>query len=256
MSGTKPKFPNFTMTIPAEGPISIPDSYEFVANEALEIDLTELTFNGWIEYISGVFIDNTENTGNLYFTCSGTKQNFWFPAGYSGYVPLFLPNPPKVVVTSSANANVTFQWYNVPVFPLLLPGPNVVAPLTAVDLQQIAGVALTSENLPVDITWYNGAALDSTNPLPVVENGPTITDYTFALTGASDTLVTAGQAGKYFLLQNPTGNGTVTLNLAGGDASTSGISILAGGSYEAINGIANAITVKGTAAQSVTVFAG
>ena len=236
VNNTSAKFPNFTMTIPAEGPVSVPDSYEFVANEALEIDLSQLTFNGWLEFVSGVFIDNTLNTGFLYFTCSGTKQNFYFPPGYSGYVPLFLPNPPKVVVTSSENANVTFQWYNVPVFPLLLPGPGVSAPPT--NITEVNSVALTGDFLPVQ------------------NEGGTLTEYTFALTGANDTLITAGQALHYFIMQNPIGNADVMINLAGNDATATGLTIIAGGYYESIGGIANDITISGTAAQSVTVFAG
>jgi hypothetical protein len=86
--------------------------------------------------------------------------------------------------------------------------------------------------------------------------GPTVTDYSAVLTGASDTIVTAGQAAHYLAIQNPTGNADVTVNIAGGDATTGGIVLVAGGSLTIDFGVANAVTIAGTAAQSVIVFAG
>lgn len=143
------RFQNFTMTLPEKGPMSVPDFWDFSANEKTEIDLTQLTEMGWMEYISGVYIDNTENSGSLVFECSGTNQRFTFPAYYSGYVPLFLPNPPKVFVTSTEAALVRFQWYNVPVFPLLIPGPNAGIATDNVNITAIAGIPLVDPELPV-----------------------------------------------------------------------------------------------------------
>lgn len=150
------KFDQFTMTLPEEGPKCVPDSIDFTANERVEIDLSQLIDNGWLDYISGVYIDNTANDGYITFECGGSNQRFTFPATYSGYVPLFLPNPPKVHITSTENATVKFQWYNVPVFPLLIPGPNT-ASASDVDIIAVGGdpyalgSAVMAASMPVTI---------------------------------------------------------------------------------------------------------
>ena len=250
MMGANARFSNFTMTLPKGGPISVPDSENFLANVASEIDLSQLIDNGWVDFISGVYIDNTQNTGYLTFVCAGTNQRFYFPAKAAGYVPLFLPNSPKVTVTSTEDATVLFQWYNIPVFPLILPGPTEPGLLTEVDINSIAGIPITGENLPV--------AIDASITLPVsFTNTPyDLTDYHIALSGGNDTLLTAGVADHYVIIQNPLANAAVTVNLAGGDSTAEGIVIQPGGSYENDSGIFNAITISGTATQIVQCFAG
>jgi hypothetical protein len=292
---------NFTMTLPEKGPMSVPDKISFVADIEQEIDLTQLIDNNWLDYISGVYIDNTNNAGGLNFRCNGSNQAFYFPAGYSGYVPLFLPNPPKVFITSLDTADVTFQWYNVPVFPLLIPGPNATTLLTPVNIEEVGGNPVTTSipvsgpltdaelratAVPVDgpltDAELRATAVPVSGPLtdaelratavpvdgpltdaelratavPVELSAPTITNYSGAMTGGSQTILTAGQAENYLLIYNPTGNGTVTVNIAGGDASLSGFPLVAGAQYENTRGIANAVTLIGTNTEIINVFAG
>jgi len=242
------RFQNFTMTLPKGGPISVPDSENFVANVATEIDLSQLVANGWLDYISGVYIDNTQNTGYLTFVCAGTQQRFYFPARAAGYVPLFLPNEPKVTVTSTQTCNVLFQWYNVPVFPLILNGPAIPGAATECDIFSVAGNPISGANVPVDIV--------ASIPLSFTPVKPTLADYHLALSGGSDTLLTAGQGANYFIVQNSLTNAAITLNLAGGNAAAEGIILQPGGTYENINGVTNAVTIRGTATQIVQCFAG
>lgn len=211
------RFQNFTMTLPSGGPVSVPDTWDFTANAETEIDLSELINNGWLDYIGGVYVDNSANTGTLTIKCQGTNQVIPIAAGQCGYVPLFMPSPPKAFVTSSANARVIFQWYNVPVFPIM---------------------------------FGNSAGGSSGG------NGSTISRWSLGFDGTSQEIVPAGFASKYFIIQNPTGNDPIKINLEGGDATVHYFEILAGGSYENINGILNSITVAGTNGQSVDSFAG
>lgn len=229
------RFEVFPMVLPEMGPRSVPDKISFVANQVEELDLTQLIDNGWLDYISGVYVDNFGNSGTITLVCSGTNQRFIIAPDTAGYYPLLLPNSPKVMLTNTASEIVTFQWYNIPVFPIVVKG-NVAAD-SNVNIAEVGGVPII------------GA-------IPVALAGPTITDYSAALTGGDDELIALGEAAHYLLIVNPTGNATITVNLAGGDASVSGFEILAGGNYECVNGVANAVHISGTAADTVTVFAG
>ena len=236
------RFENFSMTLPDKGPISVPDAHDFVANERTEIDLSQLVNNGWLDFISTVFIDNTQNSGHLIFECFGTNQRFPFPARASGYVSLFLPNPPKVFVTSSQSGNVTFQWSNTPVYPLVLTDPTGGDTTSDVNIAQVGGVAL-------------GGAF-----IPVSRIGSTFTDRSIAnLSGISQALMAANAARTILVIQNIAAN-PIGVNLLGGVAAigTAGtLTIPAGGSITLDNAPpVGAITIIGTATDDVTAYEG
>lgn len=236
------RFANFTMTLPDGGPVSVPDKHDFIANERTEVDLSQLISNGWMDFVAGVFIDNTQNTGYLIFECFGTNQRFPFPARASGYIPLFLPNPPKVFVTSSETGSVTFQWHNTPVFPLVLTDPTGGVTTTNANIAQIGGVAVPGSYLPVE------------------RIGNTYTDRSNAnLSGVSQSLM-AANAMRSFLFIQPLGANPIGVNLTGGTAAigTAGtMTIPAGGSLTLDNSPpVGAITIIGTANDDVTAYEG
>jgi len=234
------RFQNFTMTLPEKGPMSVPDFWDFAANETTEIDLTQLIENGWLDFISGVYIDNTANPGNLLVECNGTNQRFPFPAYAAGYIPLFLPNPPKIKVTSDAAGSVRFQWYNVPVFPIVLPGPNT--PDESIDIIAVGGNPVT-DSLPVS------------QPI-----GGAYTDHSIAnLSGASETLMAANPNRKVLIVQNVASN-PMAINLFGNAAAinTAGSITLPAGASIVLDNYpsTSAITIIGTANDDVTAMEG
>ncbi len=94
-------------------------------------------------------------------------------------------------------------------------------------------------------------------PFSVTPATPTFVGGAFALNGASQTLFAAGAALNYIQIQNPVGNATVSINLAGAAATTSnGIVLQAGSSLALERGSVTAITIIGTNAQSVIAFSG
>jgi hypothetical protein len=197
-------------------PVIVPQSADFRSTNEMEVDLSPLIDKGNIDFISGAFVDNSASGQPLTIQVAGSQQKVIWPAGFQGYLPLLAPNAPKFAVSC----------------PVV---PGVIIPIIFY-------------NVPL-LPWLT----DTTNSGSV---SGSLTDYSASLTGGDDVLVTAGQASNYFLLQNPAGNGPVTLNLAGGDATSSGIVIAAGGSYESAGGISNAINVSGTASDNVVCFAG
>lgn len=90
--------------------------------------------------------------------------------------------------------------------------------------------------------------------------GATVTDRSITnLSGASQTILTAGQGSGLIYMQAPSTNvGTIWVNLAGGTAVVgSGVPILANGYITIQPGIANAITgIAATANDDLIIYAG
>ena len=168
----------FPMVLPEKGPLAVPDKISFLAGEAQEIDLSQLIANGWLDYVSGVYVDNLNNNGELVLICNGTNQQFTVPGNSSGYFPLLLPNPPKVILTHEDTADVTFQWYNVPVFPMLIQRA-AGGGTTAVNITAIDGTPITGPNLPINFAQFGG--VDVGPALPVTMTAPTMTDFGITL---------------------------------------------------------------------------
>jgi len=157
-----------------------------------------------------------------------------------GYLPLLLTDPAKLTVTASAVGTPIFaHFYNVPMLPFLYPttlsngGGGGSGDITA-----IAGNAIVGANLPVTV------------------QSPTITEYALTLTGGDDAAIIAGQASQYLIIQNPIGNGDITINISGNDASVSGIVLIGGGSIELSDGIQGSINIAGTNGENVVIFGG
>lgn len=218
------KIPVFNMTLPAEGPVTIPVARDMSAATESEIDLTQNVNDKWVSFLSGVYIDNSENTEEITLVVQGSKQSVNFPALKQGWVPLFVPNPPVFTLSQSAvGGTVRLQFVNFPVWPYIIDD--------------------------------SGAGEVPGTPVYSRSSGPTVTDHTIAaLSGASEEIFAAGSARSYFIIYNPTGNGVVTLNLAGGDAAA-GVPIAAGGSFD-MQGVANAVTIKGTLGDTVYAYGG
>lgn len=114
----------------------------------------------------------------------------------------------------------------------------------------------------VDAT--NTAIGTAGNPLVVSPTagggGVTVADYSITnMTGASQSVVAAGNGDGLIYLQAPSGNvGTIWINLAGGTAVVgSGVPIAPGGYTSIQPGIANAITgIAASANDDLTVYAG
>lgn len=229
----------FNMVLPAN-PQVVPQYLDFTALSEIDVDLSQLVDNGTIDFISGVYVNNEFNSIRLYIQVYGSNQHITIPPYSQAYLPLLCPNAPKFRVYSDSVPGLIIEtmFHNIPLLPIVYQTtPN-------------------SEVFVANPTWLTDAELRAT-PVPITRTAPTITDRSIAsLTGASQTLVTAGQASNYLIIQNPVGNAAIKINLAGGNAALSGMSILGGGSYELQNGCANAVTISGTATQAVTAFAG
>lgn len=105
-------------------------------------------------------------------------------------------------------------------------------------------------------------AMGATTPMAadtrlLIQGDVSWTKTTVTLTGSSQTLSAASRTRKGIIVLNRAGNGDVTIDLSGGDA-TQGLPVSAG-AYLMITGQMgpyNAITIKGTNTQIVDVWIG
>jgi hypothetical protein len=239
-------FSTNNMTLPQEGPRVVPFNIDMAVNTSWDVDLTELVNGGFISFISGAWIDNSANNHDITIQANGTYQEIIWPAGKQGWSPIHSVNPPKFTVSQSSPGDlVKIQFVNFPVFPYVIGDNGGDGGGGDVNIAEVGGNAVT-DAVPVSIA----------NPVPIISTAPTIVDYSLTLAGGDEVAVAAGDANNYLLIQNPVGNSNVTVNIAGGDASTGGAVLTAGGVLELCRGCTNAIHVAGTASDNLIIFAG
>jgi len=108
------------MTLPATGSKAIPYNLDFTVDTEIDIDLSELTQNGFVEFVSGAWIDNSASATSFTITCDKTNQRIIIAAGKQAYIPLIISNPPKFVAQSAGGVVVPLIFYNVPQFPIII----------------------------------------------------------------------------------------------------------------------------------------
>jgi hypothetical protein len=223
MSNLQKYFGLSNMMIPKEGPRTVPAILDFDASGSIEIDGLLVSTMGVIGFIQGVYVDNLDNPNAFQLVCGITNQRVTCPANSQGYFTLLLPNPPDMTATlvgAVGGERVTCYFYNVPIQSGVWPSGS-------------------------------GGGGGTVTPSPV-----TFTDYSLALTGGNDGAIAAGEAARYLAIQNPVGNGDITVNIAGGNATLSGIVLEGGGDMTLESGVAGAVNIAGTAAQNVIIFGG
>jgi hypothetical protein len=156
-----------------------------------------------------------------------------------------LDNPEPVSLTNSiTRQRITAPANSQGYYDIFCPNPLqlVAETVVAADLK----IKMHFYNVPIQSQiWPNGSGANSANPTYTARN--------VALDGTSQTV--NGPISK-LVIQNPTGNGTVKVNLAGGDALATGIELAAGGSLVLDSGIENNFTVSGTNGQTLIIYGG
>lgn len=109
------------MVVPASGPKAIPLTLDFSATAQINIDSSQVIQNGVIEYLQGVFIDNSANATAFKLTMNGTGQIIVAPPNSQGYYMILCPNTPQLVAngTQAGGNVVNLIFYNVPMPPIV-----------------------------------------------------------------------------------------------------------------------------------------
>ena len=194
---------------------TLPLSPILVANSPLVIDLTNAQTRGVIDQIQAIWVDNSNGAGALTINTGVVNQNISVPAGYQGFIPALVSNPPVLTLLSSVNLSPFLQLLNVPM-PVGLwasggYGSKSVAKAAAANIIAAGGTAIVAVNGP-----FNGAIIN--NPLTATgQNIATAEPLFINFVGLA--LTTEGgntfalQPGKSFT--SPTGfNSSITVNAA------------------------------------------
>jgi hypothetical protein len=106
------------VVVPAGGPKCVPTFVDFSNAASVLLDGQAIVSQGKIEYLQGVFIDNSANVNKLSLTMSTTNQTIIAPAKSQGYYTIMVPDPPQIIAaTVQANIIIPLFFYNVPIQP-------------------------------------------------------------------------------------------------------------------------------------------
>jgi hypothetical protein len=105
------------VVVPAGGPKCVPINVDFTANGQVIIDGSLLVSQGKIEYLQGVFIDNSLNNNSVSLTMSTTNQKITCPSLAQGYFSIMVPDPPQLIGITQVGVIIPMFFYNVPIQP-------------------------------------------------------------------------------------------------------------------------------------------
>jgi hypothetical protein len=107
------------VVVPSGGPKCVPTFVDFSAVASVLLDGNQIVQQGRIEYLQGVFIDNSANANKLTLIMSTTQQQIIAPAKSQGYYSIMVPDPPQIqALTTQVNGLVIpLFFYNVPIQP-------------------------------------------------------------------------------------------------------------------------------------------
>ena len=115
---TENRFDVFSMVLSANGPMSIPINCDLQINTQVNVDLSSNVQQGFIDFISTVYVDNSLNSAETSIRVDGgTNQIIKCPANSQGYFNILAVNPPKFIVSTTGGVIVPLQFLNTPVFP-------------------------------------------------------------------------------------------------------------------------------------------
>lgn len=105
------------VAIPKGGPKTVPCRVDFSASPIVEIDGEQVVARGQIEYLQGVYVDNSQYDDPFEMTMGTTGQRIICPPRSQGYFNLLVPNPPRISTKSAQVANrvINLFFYNVPI---------------------------------------------------------------------------------------------------------------------------------------------
>jgi hypothetical protein len=114
-----PTFGIANVVVPSGGPKCVPTNVDFSNSGQIELDGQQIVTQGKIEYLQGVFIDNSANTDPVSITMSTTEQKIICPPKSQGYFSILCPDPPQMIAsTPQTNGRVIpMFFYNVPIQP-------------------------------------------------------------------------------------------------------------------------------------------
>lgn len=104
----------YNALIPKEGPRVYPLSLDFSADTSFSLDLLQIVNRGYMSFIQTIFVDNSLNDEAVTITPDIAYQPLKIPPRSQGYLPILVPNQPKLVFSSSGGVKVVVNLLNIP----------------------------------------------------------------------------------------------------------------------------------------------
>lgn len=117
-------YPVFNGLVPKEGPKTIPLNLDFSLNNSILIDLMLNNQLGQIREVQTIYFDASNATATTFVTVDGSLQTMALPAKSCGYLPLLVPNPPKITFSNSSPSKVNIELLNVPMAAAVWPSTS------------------------------------------------------------------------------------------------------------------------------------
>lgn len=114
--GELQRFGTNNAVLPKEGPKVFPFTLDFTVKNLQELDLTLAIEQGWVSFISGIYIDNAINAANISVTTANLGQRVTCPSLSQAYFPLFVTDNPRLTINTTAAPNLL-----IPVFVVNFP---------------------------------------------------------------------------------------------------------------------------------------
>jgi hypothetical protein len=110
-------YPISNVIVPQGGPKTVPAILDFSATGQIDVDGQAVIDSHGIEYIQGVYIDNSDNAVAFTLLCNGTQHRIVCGPNSQGFFPLLSQLPPKFTATmaQAIGRKVPCQFYNVPI---------------------------------------------------------------------------------------------------------------------------------------------
>lgn len=107
----------FNQTMPKQGPRTVPVTIDWSLGISQKLDLLEVQQRRFIDYCQSVFIDNKSSDYWVEIEMGTTGQTVRIPARSQAYLPILLPNPPRLTFnTETGNTGTTIlQLLNFPI---------------------------------------------------------------------------------------------------------------------------------------------
>jgi hypothetical protein len=94
--------PVYNQRIPDErGPIALNIRYDLAGTDELIIDLASAVDRRIIDQVQTIYFNNTSTNVDVTLTIDATNQVLVLPGSSCGYIPVLVPQVPKLIMTGS-----------------------------------------------------------------------------------------------------------------------------------------------------------
>lgn len=118
---TYSRFGTHNDVLPKAGPKAYPIKLDFTVKSEQLVDMSQEISGGFIDFISGVYVDNGRNDYDLEIEVASIGQVVRIPAGKQSYMPLLCTDAAQLTFRTPSNNGLIIPLFvlNFPVWPIV-----------------------------------------------------------------------------------------------------------------------------------------